>query len=686
MKKFFKVLLKVLVILAAIIGVSVIVLLLIPDEMLESSSESDDAETASVAESDYEEADNGYRIIEDDTGDESATVMVYIVGSDLESGGGCASDDIEEMLGARLRDEVNVVIQTGGARYWQNPQISGDSCQRFSIQDGELKLEQDLGLVNTGDPDTLSDFISWTEENFEADRYGLILWNHGGGTIGGFGADEFFDDDGLELQEMQQALSDAGVHMDFVGYDACLMGTVEVAYMLEPYADYLIASEETEPGTGWYYTEWLTMLGQNPGTSTEVLGRKIVDDYVNGPDSYYANSYTMSVIRLSEIPEFYHTLCNYMSQSRVALRNDSYETFATARSGARAYGNGNFEQIDIVDYIQRADAEGGKKVTDMLQDVVAYADTNLEGANGLSMYFPYVYPDYYEDIINILEAIGIENQDYLGFFDDFVNIMVYGQEAAGDHLSPLETLSGYESGEESVSYEDTSWYDPGIGAQYAGTLQTLDTGELYLKEKNGGYVLSLSDEEWQIITNVELQVYLDDGEGYLDLGSDNVAEWDDDGDLKVDFDYTWVALNGQIVPFYAEQQGTRVNGSWYTYGYVPAELEGNDIEIILYWDDEHDDGYVTGYRSASESEGPSVYDRNLKKFKESDKILIYCDYYTYDGNYDSSYYLGDPIVYSSSKGLSVSYEYVDESYDTVFWCHLLDIYRNEYWTETLYTS
>ena len=133
MKKFFKVLLKVLVILAAIIGVSVSVLLLIPDEMLESSSESDDAETASVAESDYEEADNGYRIIEDDTGDESATVMVYIVGSDLESGGGCASDDIEEMLGARLRDEVNVVIQTGGARYWQNPQISGDSCQRFSI-------------------------------------------------------------------------------------------------------------------------------------------------------------------------------------------------------------------------------------------------------------------------------------------------------------------------------------------------------------------------------------------------------------------------------------------------------------------------------------------------------------------------------------------------------------------------
>ena len=52
------------------------------------------------------------------------------------------------------------------------------------------------------------------------------------------------------------------------------------------------------------------------------------------------------------------------------------------------------QMIDIVDYIQRADAEGGKKVTDMLQDVVAYADTNLEGANGLSMYCSYVYPDY----------------------------------------------------------------------------------------------------------------------------------------------------------------------------------------------------------------------------------------------------------------------------------------------------
>ncbi|MGN0365858.1 MAG: clostripain-related cysteine peptidase [Suilimivivens sp.] len=686
MKKFFKTLMKILLILAALFGVFIIVLLLIPDKMLESSSESSDAGLESASEYRNESANNVYSINTNDTGDKSATVMVYIVGSDLESDGGCASDDIEEMLGARLSDEVNVVIQTGGARYWQNPQISGDSCQRFSIQDGELRLEQDLGLLNTGDPETLADFISWTASHFAADRYGLILWDHGGGTMGGFGSDEFFDDDGLELQEMQQALSDGGVHMDFVGYDACLMGTVEVAYMLEPYADYLIASEEVEPGTGWYYTEWLTMLGNNPGTSTEALGQKIVDDYVNGPDVYDTCDYTMAIIRLSEVPEFYHTLCSYMSQSRVAIRNDSYDTFAIARSGTRSYGDGNFEQVDIADYIERADEEGGKAVTDMLQNVIAYADSNLEGSNGLSMYFPYTYPDYYEGTVNILEAIGMQNQDYLGFFDDFVNIMVYGQEEAGNYLSPLETMTGYESGEEGVSYEDTSWYDPGIGAQYAGTLQTLDTGELYLKEKNGGYVLSLSDEEWQIITDVELQVYLDDGEGYLDLGSDNVAEWDDDGDLKVDFDYTWVALNGQIVPFYAEQQGTRVDGSWYTYGYVPAELDGNNIEIILYWDDEHANGYVTGYRNASESEGPSVYGRNLKKFKEGDKILIYCDYYTYDGNYDSSYYLGDSIVYSASKGLSVSYEYVDESYDTMFWCRLLDIYRNEYWTETLYIS
>lgn len=686
MKKVMKFLLGAIGIIAGIFILFIVIIMLISDKMLESSGSSEDSNPGISNQSmknsdDADDIDNMA-----DTDYKSATVMVYIIGSDLESEGGCASDDIDEILKADLGRDVNVVIQTGGAYYWKNPQINAKTCQRFSAQEGNLVLEEDLGLINTADPDTLSDFIRWTAENYAADRYGLILWDHGGGTIMGFGADEYFEDEGLELQDMQQALYDGGVHMDFVGFDACLMGTVEVAYALEPYADYLIGSEEIEPGTGWYYTNWLTMLGENPGINTEKLGKKIVDDYVNGPDSSFWDDLTMAVIRLDEIPKLYDVLRNYLRESRVELRSDNYDTYAAARSGTRAYGRGEFEQVDIADFIQRVDEDGGEEVLSMLQKAIAYADSNITGSNGLSMYFPYVHPELYEYTTNIMESIGMEDTGYLGFFDDFVNIMIYGQDAAGDHLSPLEELTGYSNEGEENSYENTSWYDPEIGAQYAGTLETLNTGELYLKEKGDHYVLSLSDEEWSMISYMELQVYLDDGEGYLDLGCDNVYTWDEDGDLLVDFDYSWIALNGQIVPFYAEKEGTRVNGSWYTYGYVPAELNGNNIEILLYWDDEHDGGYVAGYRPSSDGE-LTFPERNLSQFEDGDNIYFYCDYYTYDGDYDASYYLGDPVIYRSTKGLLVSYEDIDMSYDALIYYHLKDLYRNDYWTESIaYTN
>ena len=81
----------------------------------------------------------------------------------------------------------------------------------------------------------------------------------------------------MTLSQISKALRDGGVKFDFVGFDACLMATAETALMLNPYADYMIASEETEPGIGWYYTNWLTALGSNTSIPTVDLGKKIVD-------------------------------------------------------------------------------------------------------------------------------------------------------------------------------------------------------------------------------------------------------------------------------------------------------------------------------------------------------------------------------------------------------------------------
>ena len=91
------------------------------------------------------------------------------------------------------------------------------------------------------------------------------------------------------------------MHFDFVGFDACLMCTVETAKMLSPYADYMIASEETEPSSGWFYTEWLNALAENPAMASEDLGRLIVDDFVPEEEerSDY-ETYTLSLIDLSQ--------------------------------------------------------------------------------------------------------------------------------------------------------------------------------------------------------------------------------------------------------------------------------------------------------------------------------------------------------------------------------------------------
>lgn len=142
--------------------------------------------------------------------------------------GGCASDDIGEMLEADLGENVNIVLQTGGAFDWKDPRIDADSCQRFLIQRGELLLQEELALLNTTEPESLADFIIWASDNYPADRYGLVLWNHGGGTIMGFGADQYYPDDMMSLEEMGQALSECGVPMDFVGFDACLMGKADL--------------------------------------------------------------------------------------------------------------------------------------------------------------------------------------------------------------------------------------------------------------------------------------------------------------------------------------------------------------------------------------------------------------------------------------------------------------------------
>ena len=242
---------------------------------------------------------------------------------------------------------------------------------------------------------------------------------------------------------------------------------------------------------------------------------------------------------------------------------------------------------------------------------------------------------------------------------------------------------------DSTDYEQYDWYDASVGQKYVSQSDTvqLSGDDMALDEENGQYLLKLSQSQWDIVSQLKLQVLLDDGEGYIDLGMDNVYEFDDDGNLIVDFDYTWVALNGIIVPFFAEEEGTKSTGEEYSYGYVPAVLnEDTDIMIMVYWDNaSNQDGKVVGYYidSGDDESTSSFPSRSMLNFEKGDYIQFYYDYYDYDGNFVKSYYYSsgdDEAEITYDGNITVSYDYVAD-YDAVISYTIEDIYLNEYHTE-----
>lgn len=620
-------------------------------------------------------------------GKDKVTVMVYICGADLESDGGCATLDLKEMMAAKLGSNVNIVLETGGCTAWSTPGIKDGEVQRWTIKDGKLQELADLGKTGMLSSAQLKDFVSFAAKNYPANRYELVFWDHGGGSLYGYGSDEMYPKTVMFLPDIAKALKDSGVKFDFVGFDACLMGSIETAYMLEPYADYLIASEESEPAFGWDYTPWLNAVSQNTSIDTVALGKVVVDGFIkaNAPSSSEKSKTdnTLSVVALREVPHVYQELCAYMTNATSALANQQFKTISTAVAKTRAFADGDFDMIDLEDFAKRANLTGKDDLDNALNSAVKYSKSTAKtGVYGLSLYFPYKDLSVYSYAKQKFAEFGFGGQIYK-FFDKFANLLAGGQKNS-DSRSLKENLTGQQDAQ--TNYSSYSWYDNSEVQNY--TYDDIDYTELQiLQNQAGDWYLPLTDDDWSLLTDVQLQVLLDDGQGYIDLGSDQKYNTDEKGNLLLDYnnDNMWVAIGGQTVCYYAESTTTLEDGTDVFIGYVPAVLNGKiDIDIILEWDGDDADGYIAGYRlTASNSDigGAGTIGKGYKQFKKGDKIDFICDYYKYDGSYDDSYYFGDPITIGD-KLPDVTYEDIGDSH--VLMCYMLvDIYQNYSWTQTV---
>lgn len=336
--------------------------------------------------------------------DGTQTVFVYMCGSDLESENGLASGDIEEMIAGSQSENVKFVIQTGGAGAWADTYgISAEKTQRYVVTGGEISLIEEKESFNMGKEDVLVDFLSWGIENYAAAKMGLIFWNHGGGSISGVCFDELNENDSLSLEEIDTALTSVYDKMTdkfaFIGFDACLMATVETANMLVPHADYMFASEETEPGYGWDYTEIAGFMESNPTADTAELGKTVADSFMASCEAIDAGGEaTLSITDLSRIDELVKAV-NDAAEEMNDISSDPALLANAVRSiyNVRAYGSNNDTEgytnmVDLGSMIAATVSDDkADKVMSALEKAVVYNiyGEDKDGSTGLSTYYPF---------------------------------------------------------------------------------------------------------------------------------------------------------------------------------------------------------------------------------------------------------------------------------------------------------
>jgi len=346
--------------------------------------------------------------------------MVYIAGdNDLEK---YIQPDFTEMIygiiaSGGLNTNVNLVLQTDGweqglysGNYWYDPTV------RWFL--GSAFLSESIGEKNMGDPNTLINFVNWATAEYPADHYSLILWDHGNGfksvchEFNAYGNSI----DYLSMDDLSYATNNFNKHLDIIGFDACLMAMTEVAYQFRDVADYYVASEPNEPGTGWEYENIMSNLFGDPTITPQQLVSTVVasykDEYLN------SNSFSeaLSVIDLSAINELSNSLNTFAETALNYATESDWEIMRQLRDSALDMDPTNlYLSDDFCDLGQFMDSVAKSNVSNSLFSassnvynllnssvVTEWHDNTLPGASGLTIYLPKpgtrIDEDYNQDI------------------------------------------------------------------------------------------------------------------------------------------------------------------------------------------------------------------------------------------------------------------------------------------------
>lgn len=585
-------------------------------------------------------------------GDGSWAVYWYLCGSDLETNGGFATTDLSEMMEVQLPENVNVVIQTGGAAVWQNDQMDPEKLQRWLYNSEGLQLIEEQDTANMGDAQTLYEFLAFANENYPADKVAVTFWNHGGGSVSGAAFDELHGLDSLDLAEMYQAFdavwpADAEhPALELVGFDTCLMATVDVASTFQNFAKYLVASEEVEPGNGWLYSGWLGALAENTDMDGAALGTAICDTYYQGCEAVGTQDQTtLSVTDLSRLEPLLEAYESFGQEALAAAAEDPGFFAELGRAAARSenYGGNTREQgyTNMVDlgHLARQTAwmlPSAQRVCDALTDCVIYqvGGPYRAEATGLSCYY-----------------------SYNGDVDDLNGYITVGESTAFKHLYAYE-LTGElaEDGEEYLSSLDIGELPERV------TLADMDWDGAPLDlDDEGTSFLTLGPEANDVLAGIGFSLfYVDEaGDQMLLLGTDNdlTADWEN-GVFYDNFRGVWGALDGHLV--YMELS---FEGEDYNLYSVPILLNGEAYNLQVAYDFTAEEWSILGASQGLDESG--MASKELRLLAEGDVITTIWKAAIFTGDDDFEMYAAEELTVTADTAFGEA-PLFDGSYSMVF--------------------
>lgn len=548
-----------------------------------------------------------------------------------------ATIDLEELRSVELPNNIRFVLQTGGSLTWEDSQINSNRQQRFVFDAEGFREVEDNRVQNMGNPATLESFLRFCEEGYDADHKMLILWNHGEGSFG-FGNDEIYGNDNISLKELQGVLENvygtapATKPFELIGFDACLMASIEVANVVYKYGNYLVASEELEPGNGWDYAAWVGEFAKNTATNGAKIGKSIVDSFLMQcavEAKTWGNELdaTLSVTDLSRIEKLYTAYEAFAEEAlQMAMENPAYlaklgevagKSVKFAQEGYKIYNTidlGHFMQ-GLADYFP----ETGKVVLDELDKTTLYMrnSTYTQASKGLSIYFP-----TYMDNLNSLERFFVYLEEVSQ--SKSVNALYFYKIAA--FLN-----------EEYQSYvSEKGWGE----AKPIKTAHLKALVESPIEVMEDSATLKLGQSEKDLIQSANLAVSILDlktGDS-MHLGTDALVNLGNDGEVQLSLEGRWLGLGKEPLALTIIDS----NDDYIKYS-SPVYYKKEMANLIFVYDRKSESVRVLGLRKPQEEGAP--IDRNLLPLKKRENLY---PVYKIEGPSGNGYTLGNRIRYDES--------------------------------------